>query len=205
MDEKQAIARLKQGDLAGLEVLVRTYQLKAVRAASLITGSPAIAEDIVQNAFIRAGERIAQFDEQRPFGPWFLRSVVHDAIKAANRQKRQVSLDQQSENTTFDLLDPTSLPEEQVETKEAAQAIWQALQKLPPNQRAAIIMRYYLGMQEDEMSRQLKSAPGTVRWWLYAARQRLAKLLLRFRPLEPPSTFERQSQSERERYLGEKR
>ena len=204
MDEKQAIARLKQGDMGGLEVLVRTYQLQAIRAASLIVGDRALAEDIVQNAFIRAGERIVQFDAQRPFGPWFLRSVVHDAIKAADRQKRLVSLDQNDEEGYLDLVDPEDLPEEQVEARETAQAVWQALCKLPPNQRAAIIMRYYLGMREDELTAELHGPPGTIKWWLHAARQRLANLLRPMRTPEPAPTFDLQSHTEPDRPSGGK-
>lgn len=205
MDEKQAIARLKQGDLGGLEVLVRTYQLQAIRAACLIVGDLALAEDIVQNAFIRAGERIAQFDAKRPFGPWFLRSIINDAIKAANRQKRQVSLDQSEGEGFLDLIDPGGLPEDQVETKETAQATWWALQKLPPNQRAAIVMRYYLDMREDEMTVALNGPPGTIRWWLHAAHQRLASLLRPLRSSEPEPVFKRQPHPERDPAPGGKR
>ena len=179
MEEQQAIARLKQGDLQGLEALVSIYQLRAVRAAVLITGDRILAEDIVQNAFIRAAERIEQYDFERPFGPWFLRSVVNDAIKAAGRQKRFVSLDEEHGEGAFDLSDTSSLPEEVVEANETKQAVWRALQKLPPNQRAVVVLRYYLGMSEDEMTKKLQVPAGSIKWRLYTARQRLAKLLSR--------------------------
>ncbi len=179
MEEQQAIARLKQGNLQGLEALVSLYQVRAVRAAVLITGDRILSEDIVQNAFIRAAERIEQYDLERPFGPWFLRSVVNDAIKATSRQKRFVSLDDEHGERTFDLRDPSSLPEEIVETRETRQAVWHALQKLPPNQRAVVVLRYYLGMSEDEMTKELQIPAGSIKWRLYAAKQRLAKLLSR--------------------------
>ena len=92
MEEREAIARLNRGDIAGLETLVRQYQVQAVRTAYLITRDRALAEDIVQAAFLRVYERIGQFDTKRPFGPWFLRSVVNDAIKAATRHEHQVYL-----------------------------------------------------------------------------------------------------------------
>jgi RNA polymerase sigma-70 factor (ECF subfamily) len=178
VDEKQAIALLKRGDLGGLEVLFHLYQVRAVRAACLVTGDLALAEDIVQNAFIRAGERINQFDSQRPFEPWFLRSVVNDAIKAANRQKRQVPLeDEPDEAGAFDLVDPSPLPEEIIEKEETAQAVWRAMGRLPANQRAAIVLRYYLGMSEDEMTGELRRPAGTIKSYLRAARQRLGELL----------------------------
>jgi RNA polymerase sigma-70 factor (ECF subfamily) len=111
LDEKQAVAHLKQGDPRGLETLVYQYQLQALRAACLIVSDQALAEDIVQAAFIRAGERIGQFDSQRPFGPWFLRSVVNDALKAVDGRKRFVSLDAIDCEGAPGLIDPVPLPE----------------------------------------------------------------------------------------------
>src|SRR5712692_3502470 len=93
MDEPEAISRLKRGDIGGLEWLVLRYQLPAVRAAYLVTHDRASAEDLTQSAFLRAYERIEQFDDERPFGPWFLRSVVNDAVKVTRRRGRQVGLD----------------------------------------------------------------------------------------------------------------
>jgi RNA polymerase sigma-70 factor, ECF subfamily len=183
LDEKQAITQLKRGDLSGLKVLVEKYQIRAVRAAALIIGERAQAEDIVQNAFIRAAQRIGQFDDNRPFGPWFMRSVVHDAIKSAQRQKRFVPEDQ-----VLDLADPTPLPETLVESRETRMALWSAICQLPPKQRAAIVMRYYLDMREDEMSVALHGPPGTVKWWLHAARQRLARLLKSTDPVQEPDS-----------------
>jgi RNA polymerase sigma-70 factor (ECF subfamily) len=179
MDEKQAISRLKQGDPNGLEALVGLFQLQALRAASLITGDCPLAEDIVQNAFLRAAERIGQFDAERRFGPWFLQIVVNDAIKAAQFQKRRVSLDDEEHGETIGLADPAPLPEKLVETKETRQVVWRALGKLPPDQRAAIVMRYYLGMSEDEMTDELDRPAGTVKWRLHDARRRLEDLLRR--------------------------
>lgn len=187
MDEEQAIAHLKQGDPGGLEALVYLYQLQALRAACLIVSDQAMAEDIVQAAFIRAGERIGQFDSQRPFGPWFLRSVVNDALKAVDGQKRFVSLDAMDCEGAPGLTDPAPLPEELVEAEETVQAVWRAVVQLPPKQRAAIVLRYYLGMSEDEMSEELHGPPGTIKWWLYAARQRLRKLLHPLQSSEPPT------------------
>ncbi len=88
MQESKAIARLKRGDLGGLEALVMTYQVKALRAAYLIVRDDDLVEDVVQNAFLRAYERIAQFDGERPFGPWFFRIVINIARRSAARRER---------------------------------------------------------------------------------------------------------------------
>lgn len=62
MDDTQAIRRLKRGDTGGLEILMEKYQVKAARAVFLITQDELIAQDVVQETFIRIYERIHQFD-----------------------------------------------------------------------------------------------------------------------------------------------
>ena len=183
MDDTEAIAQLKQGRIDGLEILVQRYQVQAIRAAYLVTRDRALAEDIVQAAFIRAYERIDQFDGTRPFSPWFLRSVINDAVKAARRQERQVSLENATngEITLAEILpDPQPGPARQAESAEMREAVWNTLGELSPKQRAAVVLRYYLGLNEAEMARELSCAPGTVKSHLYLARKRLHSLM---RPL----------------------
>ncbi|MGQ9599482.1 MAG: RNA polymerase sigma factor [Anaerolineae bacterium] len=180
MEEQKAIARLKQGDIRGLEALVRKYQSQAVRAAFLVTRDRALAEDVVQTAFLRVYDSIAQFDSGRPFGPWFLRIVIHDAVKAAVREERCLSLqaDTNEEDILLDcLVDPNPGPLETLVVAETREAIWVALGELPPAQRAAVVLRYYLGLSEGEMADLLVRPLGTIKWRLYAARQRLRALL----------------------------
>jgi RNA polymerase sigma-70 factor, ECF subfamily len=177
MDEQQAIDRLKQGDLNGLEFLVRQYQAKAVHTAYLIIGDYALAEDVAQTAFLRVAQRIDQFETRRPFRPWFLRAVVNDAIKAAKRQNRMVSLDEPSETVPRWLVDPAKMPEELTETGDLRRAVWDALQQLAPEQRAVIVQRHFLEMGESEMVKELQRPASTVKWWLHTARERLKILL----------------------------
>jgi len=184
VDESQAIAALKRGEVSGLETLVRRYQLRAIRAAYLIVHDRALAEDLVQTAFLRAYDRIGQFDEARPFAPWFLRSVVNDAVKAATRRGRQVSLDAPlaGANGVSDegaaalaelLADPGPDPETLAEAAERREAVWRALEQLPPAERAAVVRRYYLDYTEREMAVEANTPPGTIKWRLHSARQRL--------------------------------
>jgi RNA polymerase sigma-70 factor (ECF subfamily) len=177
MQERAAVVRLQQGDINGLEPLVRQYQLQAVRAAYLITRDHALAEDIVQTAFIRAFERIGQFDPRQRFGPWFLRSVVNDALKAAARRERQVSLEASPDAALASLaellLDAGPALDALSEQAETSRTIWAALAELPPAQRAAIVQSYYLGMSEAEMAADLQVAPGTIKWRLHSGREKL--------------------------------
>jgi len=178
MDERSAVERLKRGDFGGLEALVKTHHIRAVRAADLILRDCALAEDTVQGAFVRAYERIGQFDAERSFGPWFMKIVVNDAVKTASRRERTVPFYRgDTEDLLARLTDPAKGPHEQAEEAETRQRVWKALGQLPPAQRAVIVQRYYLGMSEAEMAESGASPPGTIKSRLNAARKGLSKLL----------------------------
>jgi RNA polymerase sigma-70 factor (ECF subfamily) len=181
MDDQTAISRIKQGDLNGLAVLVRRYQVKGVYAAYLVLQERSSSEEVVQNAFLKVYEKINQFEEGRPFGPWFFRIVVNDAVKVARERSRLSSLDEEPDEEARVLarwmIDPQPLPEEQIESREFEQVVQEALAQLSPEQHATVVMRYYLEMSEAEMVRELNKPLSTVKWWLRAARKRLGEML----------------------------
>ncbi len=181
MDDRTAISRLKQGDFQALDALVTRYQVPAVHAAYLIIRDRALAEDVTQNAFLKAAERIQQFDEQRPFGPWFFRIVVNDAVKLAKKQKQNISLDERVdervERTATWLKDASQSPEQILEQKEVQAVILDAIEMLAPEQRAVIVMRYFLEMSEADMSVKMDRPLSTIKWWLREARRRLRGLV----------------------------
>ena len=180
MDEKQAIQRLKSGDICGLEFLVECHQVKAVRTAYLITRDLGLAEDIVQDSFIRAYRAIRGFDSTRPFEPWFMRSVVNASVKMMQRSVRQIQIGNDGDESVLaELAMRAESVESQVESIEFQDQIWDAMQKLSPRQRAVIVQRYFLEMSEKEMAEEAGSAVGTVKWMLNAARERLRGLLER--------------------------
>src|SRR3954452_13599161 len=154
MEEGEAIARLRRGDIGGLEVLVRRYQAPALKAVLLTGGDYALAEDIVQAAFLRDYERIDQFDPARPFGPWFLRGVVNDTLKALGR-RRAVPLDYAlMEGTGRFAADDADL--DALLVAETQEAVWVALEQLAPEQRAVVVLRYYFGMSAAEVAARLE-------------------------------------------------
>jgi RNA polymerase sigma-70 factor (ECF subfamily) len=177
MDEREAVRRLQEGDIGGLSALVSLHQKKAVQSAYLVTSDPALAEDIVQAAFVHAYERIHQFNDARPFAPWFIRIVMNDAIKAAQRRKREVSLEAGEPSLAELLSDGNPGPATQMEEADFRLAVRKALGCLAPRQRAAIVMRYFLEMTEDEIADTMHSARGTVKSRLHRARERLQGLL----------------------------
>ncbi len=176
MDDREAVRRMKNGEIGGLEILVNRYQVKAARAAFLVVYDEALAEDIVQETFIRLYRRIRHFDGTRPFEPYLMRSVVNAALNAVRRDGKTVSLDA-APALLENLLEQAASVESQVEFAQHSHEILQALSKLPPRQRAVIVQRYYLEMSEHEMAQALDAAPGTVKWLLNAARTRLRELL----------------------------
>lgn len=175
MDDQQAVTRLKHGDISGLAALVERYQVQATRTAYLITGDRAQAEDVVQAAFLQVYRAIHHFDSSRLFAPWFLRSVAHAAVQVAKKQHRQVEWEEADQQLSRLLADPN--PADEAEASELKQAIWQALEALAPDQRAAVVLKYYAGLSEQEMSAALDVPPGTVKWRLHAARKHLRVLL----------------------------
>lgn len=182
MEDQTAITRIKQGDLNGLESLVDRYQARAVQTAYLIVFDHVLAEDIAQAAFIKAAERIRQFDETRPFGPWFYRIVVNDALKTARTQQRTVPLEYGEDDGPASriaryLATPDLLPEKQIEQDELRQSILEAMRSLPPEQRVVITMRYFLDLSQADMSTRLNRPLSTIKWWLHEARKRLHSLL----------------------------
>jgi RNA polymerase sigma-70 factor (ECF subfamily) len=169
----------KQGDIHGLEFLVNQFQLKAVRVAYLITRDLGLAEDIVQESFVKAYRSIQTFDENRPFEPWFLRNVVNASVRTVQRSARQVDMGEDPDETLFaELISSAESVEGQVESLEIQNQIWDAMQKLSPRQRAVIVQRYFLEMSEKEMAEQSGAAAGTIKWLLNAARERLRTLLV---------------------------
>jgi RNA polymerase sigma-70 factor, ECF subfamily len=180
MEDRIAITRIKQGDLNGLESLVNRYQVQAVHAAYLVLYDRALAEDVAQSAFVKVAERVHQFDETRPFAPWFFRIVVNDALKIAKRKKRDLALEELDEPAAQIakwLTDPNPQPEQAMERKQIRENILKAIQDLPPNQRATIVMCYFLDMSEADMSVHMERPLSTIKWWLRDARRRLSKLM----------------------------
>ena len=160
---------------------MRLYQTRALRVAYLITRDRYLSEDVVQSAFIRVFERRRQFDDSRPFGPWFFRIVANDAAKAQHRRQREVSNsgrpDWGQAGQTRGLTDSTPSVEELVEQSMMRERVWEAIGELSPEQRAALVLRYYMDLKQVEVAQKLGRPLGTAKWLLHTARRRLKQLL----------------------------
>ncbi len=178
IDDLQAINLLKSGDINGLEHLIARYQAKALCAAFLVMQQAAAAEDVVQDAFIRFFQNVRHFDENRPFAPYFMRSVVNLAISTMKKDHSGMHLDENKETQELEhLLSEAVSVEAQVEYAQLKAEIAGALQRLSARQRAVVVQRYFLDMSEKEMAQSLDVAPGTVKWLLNHARNRLRSMI----------------------------
>ena len=176
--EQCAISALKHGEIKGLETLVRLYQLRAMRAAYGIIGDRHAAEDVVADAFIAVYDRISTFDPQRPFAPWFYRIVVNGALMALRTNKRIETASDDYAAWLYDQHDSAPGPEASAEYNELRILLLDAIYELPPNQRAALVLRYYLDMDEASIAETLRCPLGTVKWRLHAAKQKLRESLV---------------------------
>jgi RNA polymerase sigma-70 factor (ECF subfamily) len=183
MNEIEAIACLKRGDMRGLEILVRKYQLDAVRIAKSITKDLGLAQEIVQEAFLRVYHRIDQYDDVHPFRAWLLRIIVNDSLKAVTHQNRFISfegVDEADDSDIGSILSESRLWFEQEEftsTHENADALKEILNNLPPKHRAVLELKYYLDMSEEEIAMTVNIPLGTVKSRLHVAKQKLRCML----------------------------
>jgi RNA polymerase sigma-70 factor (ECF subfamily) len=178
MDEQQAIQRIKRGDPAALTWLVERYQVKALRTAYLIAHERRSAEDAVQDVFLDLPELLGSFDSSRPLDPWLMRVVVNRTLRLIHGETRLVQMPDPSETQGWaaQWTATTPLPESAAQQRELEEELWQQMQKLSPEQRAAIVMRYYLQFSEQEMARLADVPAGTIKWRLSSARARLRQL-----------------------------
>ncbi|NOH02713.1 MAG: sigma-70 family RNA polymerase sigma factor [Chloroflexi bacterium] len=176
MDDLLAIKLLKRGEIEALEALVLRYEKKAIRTAYFITHDEALARDVVQDVFLQIYRAIRRFDETRRFEPYLLQCVVNASLNAVKKSAKQISLDEDLSEVES-LLSEAASAETEIESRQFKAEVLDALSKLHPRQRAAVVQRYYLEMNEKEMSASLGIPAGTVKWLLSEARTKLRNLL----------------------------
>lgn len=170
MDETIAIQRIRHGDASGLEYLVQKHQARALQASWLILRDQALAEDAVSQAFLKAFQKVRQLREDAPFGPWFYRIVVNQSLDLYRKEQRQTAI---GEEWMEALTAPGPALEASLERAQSMEELHEAIGRLQPEHRAALVARYFLGLGEKETARRLDKPLSTVKWWLRTARQQL--------------------------------
>jgi RNA polymerase sigma factor (sigma-70 family) len=170
------IERAQRGDIGAYEELVRTHQAVAFRVAYAITGSGAEAEDAAQEAFVKAYAALARFQPDRPFRPWIVRIAANEARnrRLAAGRRATLSLD---DAATHALAAPERPLDELAAERERLEALLAAVDRLRPDDREVIVLRYALELNEAEMAAALDCARGTVKSRLSRALERLRRAL----------------------------
>ena len=165
------VARVLDGDAEAYGSLVSKHMRRAFAVAYRILEHREDAEDVVQDAFVRALERIDQLD-RRPFRPWFLRVVVNQALNF--RRGRGVRATQQIPESTAGR---EMLPDRATENADLRARLTAALDALPDKQRTIVQLSDLEGLRSAEIGRIMDLADGTVRWHLHEARKALRAAL----------------------------
>jgi len=173
-DETFLLARARQGDLAAFETVVRRYQRRVYGVALRIVRAHDVADDVAQEAFVRAWRSLDRFELGRPFGPWVCRIAANLAVNHVRSPRaREEGLPEGYAETRSS--DPGPLGA--VLDAEAREVLDEAMGGLSPEQRAVFVLRAVEDMSYEEIAGALGISQGTVMSRLFRARERLAKAL----------------------------
>ncbi|NMM39041.1 MAG: RNA polymerase sigma factor RpoE [Glaciimonas sp.] len=180
------VERVQHGDKKAFELLFSKYQRKLMRLVSRLVHDQAEAEDVVQEAFIKAYRALPQFRGDSAFYTWLYRIGINTAKNYLVTQGRRAptSTDADVEEAeTFDdgdRLRDINTPESMLASKQIAQTVNLAMESLPEELRTAISLREIEGLTYDEIADVMECPIGTVRSRIFRAREAIAEKL---RPL----------------------
>ncbi len=176
--DEELVEQANAGDLGAFEVLVTRHQQVALRVAYAIV--PSHAEDVVQEAFVKAHQALDRFRADAPFRPWVLRIVTNEAHNHRRRDGRQERLvvREGTRRATTGWVTPEDAAIDADDRRRLAAAV----SALSPTDREAIALRWFAGLTEAEMAITLDCRPGTVK-------SRLSRALGHLRAALPAETM----------------
>jgi RNA polymerase sigma-70 factor (ECF subfamily) len=182
LEDKELVARAQHDDPSAFEILVRRYQEKAYAIAyNMCSGDSEEAQELTQEAFLRAFRSLKNFRGKSSFYTWFYRILVNTCLDSRRRRKRWDKIftfwrhDRRertdSKKMDEDYPDPgvNSNPMTALSGKQLAQEISQALETLPEKQRVIFQLKVLHGMKIREIAQIVGSAEGTVKSHLFRA------------------------------------
>ena len=176
-DDSQLIAAARQGDRTAFEALVRRYQDRLYAAMVQVTGSAEEAEDVVQDAFVRAFLKLDTFQNNSQFFTWLYRIAFNSALSRIRRRKGTTSLDQARETVGDEPVDNFGAPDHRMLQDEQVAMVRMALQKLSDDHRTILVLREMDECAYEEIAEILQISIGTVRSRLNRARTQLRIVL----------------------------
>ena len=184
--DQQLVERAQRGDKHAFELLVAKYQRRLLRLISRLVRDPAEAEDVAQEAFIKAYRALPQFRGDAAFYTWLYRIGVNTAknFLVSNGRKAPTSTEKDAEEAeTFEdagQLRDINTPESVLMSRQVAEAVNAAMERLPEELCTAVTLREIEGLSYDEIAEVMNCPIGTVRSRIFRAREAIA---VELRPL----------------------
>ncbi len=175
-DELAFIAQAKQGDLDAFSALYELHKTAIFRTALAITGEKMLAEEILQETFLRAYRHIRKMRDGVSLSPWLYRVAVNQAYDLTAKKRRGTTII----NALIERLtmQPLASPERKLEERELQALIYEAINKLEFKQRATLVLFYLQNFSMLEIAGIMDCPVGTVKSRLHYARLNLRKELL---------------------------
>ena len=185
-DELALVQSAKAGDVSAFEELVKRYDRNVFRIAQHITQNREDAEDVVQDAFLKAYSNLAQFQGQSKFYTWLVRIAVNEALMKLRRRRpeRMVSLDEdvktEDDSLPREVADWSPNPEQQYTQAELRDILTKTIQGLPATFRTVFVLRDVEGLSTEETAEALELSVPAVKSRLLRARLQLRERLNRY-------------------------
>jgi RNA polymerase sigma-70 factor (ECF subfamily) len=173
--ERELVERARAGDHDAYAELMREHEQAAFRVAYVIVGSAADAEDVAQEAFVKAYGALASFRTGSPFRPWLLRIVGNEA-----RNHRRAAGRRAFHQHRAQLLEPvaaTDGPADAVLAGESRSKLFAALAALREGEREALVARYFIGLTDAEAGAALGVPRATVKMRAWRGLEKLRRAL----------------------------
>lgn len=173
MDEQELhlITQAQHGDRQAFAELVYNHREGVINVAYRMCGDPELAEDIAQDAFIRAWQNLPKYQPKAPFKSWVYRIATNATLDALRSTKQTVDIDK------LPLATSAIGPEKTIEEKERAEMVKQAVQELPPASRKVLVLREYEQLSYQQIAQVLDIPVGTVMSRLNYARKAIKQSL----------------------------
>jgi RNA polymerase sigma-70 factor (ECF subfamily) len=185
-DEQNVVARAKSRSNATFEQLVKHYERRVFRLAQNITRNNEDAEDVVQNAFIKAFQNLASFRGDSRFYTWLVRITVNEALMKIRRRPRQKEVSIEDSKETDDSSVPLEIedwgpnPEQRYSKQELQQILTTTINELKPGYRTVFQLRDVDGLSTEETAQTLALSVSAVKTRLLRARMTLRNSLNKY-------------------------
>jgi RNA polymerase sigma-70 factor (ECF subfamily) len=176
-EDRQAIEMVLQGDSSAFGAIVERYQRRLQGLLMHACGNQELAEDIAQEAFARAYQKLNLFSGESLFYTWLARIAMNLLISDRRRKRIENQVTREGIDLALDSIGTTNRPDELVELDETQRCVRQAIAMLDEERRAVLLLRDFDGMDYDAIAETLGIPIGTVRSRLHRARLELKTIL----------------------------